>query len=151
MCALKKNQSSLLDPIMEWDLFVAALMPLARRARPSGCLAQNRQALGERRAVYRWSRANAPLEAATSERVRVIDLCGEPQTAMTTTRLLASTVALLGVLSALSGDLAAASEGKVLHVSDSGLKSFVFDAHSRLLRVTFKGFRYSCRHAKYKQ
>jgi len=58
---------------------------------------------------------------------------------MTTTRLLASTVALLGALSALSGDLAAAFEGKVLHVSDSGLKSFVFDAHSRLLRVTFKG------------
>jgi hypothetical protein len=61
---------------------------------------------------------------------------------MTTTRLLASTVALLGALSALSGDLAAAFEGKVLHVSDSGLKSFVFDAHSRLLRVTFKGGEY---------
>lgn len=121
-------------------------MQLARRAHPAGCLAQNRQALCERRAVFRWSRANAP--EAEQARVSFIDRSGEPQTAMTTTRLLASTVALLGVLSALFGDLAAAFEGKVLHVSDSGLKSFVLNSHSRLLRVTFKGESF---HAKRKQ
>jgi len=50
----------------------------------------------------------------------------------------ASTVALV-LAAVLSAGQGAQPDGKVLHVSDSGLKSFLFDSHARLLRLTFKG------------